>query len=172
MSEDKYDYKRFGCDAKRVGQAVVDILSKGNHPLITAGEITDGQAEKYRKSLEEAIETGEKIYESPFYVVVMTNKEFWAANVVRNWFIPRQTPPFATTLYQFYPNHMKTLYMVDPSRGHLKICWSIPGVQEMIQISLKPDMFDSRLVKYINDFALGRLDQESYSFDYDLINDF
>lgn len=172
MSENKYEYNQLGCHAKRVGQAVVDILAKDNHPILTAGEITDAQAEKYRQSLEEAIETGKKLYKSPFYILVVTNKEFWAENVVRNWFIPRQTPPFATTLYQFYPNHMKTLYMIDTDRGNLKICWSIPGVEDMLTISLKPFDYDRRLVDWIKDFTEGNLDREKYSFDHDLVNNF
>ena len=164
MGKDKYDYDRFGCSAKRVGQAVADILEKDNHGIITAGEITESQADKYRISLEEAIITGTKLYKSPFFILVITNKEFWAENVVRNWFIPRQTAPYATTLYQFYPNHMKTLYMVDIEKGQIEIMWSIPGVQDMITIMKNCLMYHPKLVQWVEDFNKGLLNKDEYKF--------
>lgn len=171
MAKDKYDYDQFGCSAKRVGQAVVDILSKDNHGIITAGEITESQADKYRRSLEDAIDTGTKLYKSPFFVLVVTNKEFWAENVVRNWFVPRQTCPYASTLYQFYPNHMKTLYMVDVDKGQFEIIWSLPGVQDMNSIIKTPHLYHPRLVQWITDFTKGRFDKDSYDFSYDPLRD-
>lgn len=169
MSDDtsKYDYKRFGCDAKRVGQAVVDILAKDNNPLITTGEIIESSAHKYREDLEKAIEDGSKKYTNPFFVIVFTHKEFWAENVVRNWFIPRQTAPFASDIVRDYPNHMKTLYMVDADRGNIKICWSLPGFQDMLSIKNTPLAYHPELVKWVNDFFSQKLDCEKFSFDTD-----
>lgn len=167
MKEDsKYDYNRFGSKGKRVGQAVVDILSRDNNPTITAGEIAEDRAGEYRDELEKAIASGAKMYGNPFYVLVFTHKEAWAANVVRNWFIPRQTAPKALELFQKYPHYMKTLYVVDEQRGNIKICWSIPGVEEMKSIMKSPRTFDPQLLKWIDDLALGNLDKDEWGFDW------
>ena len=172
MSDEKYDYKRFGCDAKRVGQAVHDILSKETNPIITAGEIVDAHSEKYREDLEKAIIHGSKCYENPFYVFVLTNKESWASNVVRNWFIPRQTAIHASHAYERYPNYVKTLYMINSHSGNVKICWSLPAAHDMFSIILRKNDYHPDLIKWIEEFGEGKLDRDSYSFDYDLINDF
>lgn len=166
-SDAKYDYNRFGSKGKRVGQAVVDILSKDHNSIITTGEINEDRADEYRQELEKAIEKGSELYENPFYVLVLTHKEFWATNVVRNWFIPRQTAPFGRHVFEQYSHHMKTLYLVDTQKGNIKICWSIPGVAEMISIGKSPQTFDKQLIAWINALARGDLDKEKWDFDDD-----
>ena len=84
----KYQYKRFGMEAKRVGQAVVDILSK-EQPNQTVEETLEQMAPEYLKQMEIAIQEGSERHQNPFYVLVFTHKEMWAANVMRNWFVSR-----------------------------------------------------------------------------------
>lgn len=167
MAEDsKYNYDRFGSKAQRVGQAVTDILSK-KQDSITTGEIIESYGDEFRKELENTIEANSDKLDSPFYILVFTHKEHWANNVVRNWFIARQTPPFASHVVEQYPNRMKTLYMIDAKKGNIKICWSLPGVGDMISIMKSPLTFDPQLVKWITDFRDGHLDKEKYEFEYD-----
>lgn len=161
----KYDYNRFGSKGKRVGQAVVDILEKGDNPYISTGEIFDASSEKFLQELEDTISKNKDRYDSPFYVVVFTNKEFWAENVVRNWFVARQSAPYATDLVCQYPNHNKTLYLVDANEGKIKICWTMPGFQEAKSILKTPQHYDPQLVQWIEDVFNCKLDKESYSFD-------
>ena len=63
--KDKYDYNRFGSHAKRVGQAVVDILSKP-HQEQTVGETLDAYSPDYAKEIEKCIEENQHKYKSPF----------------------------------------------------------------------------------------------------------
>jgi len=163
--KDKYDYDRFGCHAKRVGQAVVDILSKP-YATQTVGETLDAYAPDYAKEIEKCVEENQHKYKSPFYVFVITKKEMWAENVVRNWFIARQTPPHAFEMMEQYPNATKTLYLVDAKKGHVEALWSLPGWQDCITIAKNPDQYDPKLVKWIEMCLSKSLDRDSYTFDW------
>ena len=144
---DKYDYKRFGSNAKRVGQAVYDILKQGSQPTYTTEDIIDGYQHEYVKEFEKCIEHNKDKYDNPFYILVLSHKEHWAENVMRNWFIARQTAPSAYDMICQFANHMKTLYKIDNS-GELKVEWTLPGIQDIRSILNHPDRYDPILVKY------------------------
>lgn len=155
----RYSYDRFGSKGARVGQAVTDILSKEHSP-ITAGEIIDGYSAKYVADLEKAISENASKYKSPFYVVVLSNKEMWAENVVRNWFIARQTAPYALDMVINYPYHMKTLYITDGSGA--QVVWCVPGLEDCKSILKTPYHYDAQLVKWIKECFEGKLERDSY----------
>jgi hypothetical protein len=161
--EDKYNYNRFGKKGVRVGQAVMDIISK-DQPEYTVEDILDGMAEDFTKELTDTYEKNKKLYRNPFYVLVLTQKTMWAANVIRNFFIARQTPPHASDLERDYPNHTKTLYMFDSEKGQFKVIWSLPGIEEMKSVLRNPMPFHDDLVHWIYDFKDGKLDRDFYSF--------
>lgn len=162
---DKYDYNRFGSKGKRVGQAVYDILSKDDNPVYTAQDIIDASSEKFCRDMEEAIENAYCKYESPFYIFVITKKDPHLVNVVRNYFIARQTPPYATDMMSAYPHASKTLYIVNYEKGFVKVCWSLPSVAECVMVLSNPDANNPELVQWIETYAKKGLDKDSYSFD-------
>lgn len=157
MSDEKYDYNRFGSKGKRVGQAVYDILSK-DQPYQSAGDTFDALAPRFVQELEDTIKNNEKKYDSPFYVIVFTNKEMWAPNVMRNWFIARQTAPRAMDMIHQYPHHVKTLYKVDSKEGSHKVQWTIPGFEDCKSILKNPQAHDPQLVTWIISAFEGSLD--------------
>ncbi len=142
----KYDINKYGKKGKRVGQAVYDILLK-DQPNYTTEDILDGYSVEFVKEIESCIENNKNRYESPFYILVLSHKEPWADNVVRNWFIARQTAPDALDMIKSYSNHMKTLYRVDKV-GRLELDWVIPGIQDIRTILKNPHLYDPQLVKY------------------------
>ncbi len=73
-----------------VGKALYDILSKEQHHQ-EVGETINELAPGYIEHLKSCIEDNEGKLESPFYVIVISKKEQYALNVVRHWFIARQT---------------------------------------------------------------------------------
>lgn len=158
----KYDYQRGNVKGKRVGQAVLDIMSKPQ-PTITAGEIMENYAPRFLDELESTIEKNRSRYKSPFYVLVLTKKEPWAVNVVRNYFIARQTAPHALQLMSAYQWYTKTLYVVNEQCGEVKLCWSLPAYQECVSISKYPYLWDPDLVKWIYDCFRGKLELDDYS---------
>lgn len=150
MGQDKYDYNRFGMTAKRVGQAVVDILSKDDHRDITAEEITESRQTEYRKGLEEAARVGheEKKYSSPFYIVYLYNKEHWAVNVVRGKFCPRQTEPIPENMVTFFPYWGKDVWKVDYEKGKCEYLWTLPALETIKQILNHKELYDPALSEW------------------------
>ena len=160
-----YDYDRFGKKGKRVGQAVYDILSKPQ-AVQTVGDTLDAFGPDYAKFRQECIEDNQGKYKNPFYIFVLTKKEFWANNVLRDWFIARQTPPHAFDMMEQYSNYTKTLYLIDSERGSLKCLWSLPSWDDCITIARAPQQYDSELVKWVEECFTRRLDKDSYTFDW------
>jgi len=138
----------------KVGKAVHEILSKSNDD-ITVGEIMDEFQHKYAKEMESCLENNVNKYDPPFYVVVLTKKEPWALNVMRNWFIARQTRPSAKILREDYPNYMQTVYSYDKRSSELKIHWSLPIAQDAAVVLQNPQLYDSTLVKWVTEYSRG-----------------
>ncbi|NJL54189.1 hypothetical protein HC928_02735 [bacterium] len=147
-SSDKYSYNRFGSKGQRVGQAVVDILSK-EQPQYTVEDILEAYSHKYIAELEDCIEKNLKRYESPFYVFVLTKKEMWAENVVRNYFVARQSKPDMQDMIVEYPHATKTLYEIDSKKCSINLEWTLPGVEEAKSIMKNPSIYDPFLVDCI-----------------------
>ena len=162
-NDPRYKYNRFGMKGARVGQAVSDILSK-DQPTYTVGEIMEGFGAKFAQELEKSVNDSLDKFKNPFYILALTKKEFWADNVIRNWFIPRQTAPHASKLMSEYPNHTKTLYVVHGDRGDIKVAWSIPAFSDCISVSKNPGIYSPELVKWIEDCFTGKLDLDNYNY--------
>jgi hypothetical protein len=143
---DKYDYERFGSKAKRVGQAVYDILNATSRPQITAEDITEARQEQYLKDLKEAAELGKKEFQSPFYVVYIYNKEHWAENVVRGRFVRRQTEPLREVLIQDFPYFGKDVWKVDYNKCTVDFQWTQPALENTRQILAHKSDYDEKLV--------------------------
>jgi len=161
---DPYDYNRFGSKAKRVGQAALDLVSKDPQPQ-TVGETIDAFGPKYAEEIEKAIEDNKDKYKSPFYILVLTKKEYLIINAVRNWFIARQTAPYAFDMMEQYPEHTKTLYIVDARQGKIKILWSLPGFQDCITVAKNPHLYAPELIRWIELCFNKKLDKDEYTFD-------
>lgn len=151
--DDKYIYNKFGSKGVRVGQAVYDIISKEQAPQ-TVEETIEAFGPDFSKEFQKTVENNINKYKSPFFVLVLTKKEMWACNMLRNFFIARQTAPFSHDMVIFFPNYTKTLYKVNSDKGDVSLLWSIPGHEECKSISKSPQSFDPQLVKWI---------QEAYS---------
>ena len=161
--ETKYRYNRRGKKGARVGQAVADILSKNNSPM-TCEEVLEGFGARFAQELESTINENMGKYESPFYVFALTKKEFWADNIVRNWFVARQTPPHALEMMIQYPGYTKTLYAINSTKGDLKVAWSIPGLEECKSICRNPGIYSTDLVEWIKQCFEGKLDLDNYNY--------
>lgn len=157
----RYIYDKHGMHGARVGQAVTDILSK-EQPECTVEEMLEGFSKKFVEELEKSVQDGLEKYKDTFYVLVLTKKEPWSDIVVRNWFIPRQTPPHALDLIYDYPNHTKTLYMISDGALRVTVVWSIPAMQDCVSIARNPSIHDPQLVKWVKDAHEGSLNLDTY----------
>lgn len=143
----------------KVGQAVYDIL-KRDQVQTSVEEVLSEAEKKYTQEMEDIIQSNFNKYDSPFYIIVLTKKEPWALNVMRNWFIARQTRPKVQFLRQEFPNHMSTVYSVNKSTHELKILWSLPIKQDADVVLKNRHLYDPTLVKWIEDCNSGALDHE------------
>lgn len=159
----RYKYNKHGSKGARVGQAVHDMLSE-DHYEMTVGELLDGFGARFAQELEHTVNDSLGKFKNPFYILALTKKEFWATNVVRNWFIPRQTAPYPSDLVKGYPNHTKTLYVVDGDRGDIKVAWSIPADGDCKSILKRPNIYSQELVSWIKDCLSGKLDLDNYNY--------
>lgn len=145
-------------DSAKVGQAVYDILKKDQAPIEVQEVINEYQG-KYLQEMESCIKQNMDKYEPPFYIIVLTKKEPWAMNVMRNFFIARQTRPLCAHLRHEYPNFMSTVYSFDKKKSELKILWSLPIKQDAAVVLKNRHLYDPQLVKWIEDCNSGTLDR-------------
>ena len=167
IQSDPYDYNRFGAKGKRVGQAALDLISK-DQPYQTAGDTIDAFGPRYAEEVQKTVEQNRKKYHSPFYLLVFTKKEYLIINAVRNWFVARQTAPYAFDMMQQYPEHTKTLYIVDAEKGKIKLLWSLPGFSDCITVASNPDIYSPDLVRWIYMCFNNKLNRNTYTFDEDI----
>ena len=152
-----------------VGQAVQNILN-GSREQCTTEDIIENYKQQYEKDFYKACEKGVEFhYDTPFYILVLQNKEFWAENVVRNYFIPRQTPPHALDMVETYPHHNKILYMVNPESNQIKICWNIPGYEDCKSILKNPKGLSTQMIKWIQNAMAGKYELDAYEFDKEIV---
>lgn len=140
----------------KVGEKVYEFMSKPQEQM-EVGEIIDAYKDKYTQEMHDVLLKGSRIFDPPFYVVVLHKKEPWAVNVLRNWFVSRQTKPLPTTLRNDYPNHSHTVYSFDQRSCELKICWNLPTSQDANTILKNKQLYDSQLVDWIVKFNNGTL---------------
>lgn len=159
-NDKRYTYDRFGMQGKRAGQAVYDIITQDN-PVYTVEDVLDGYSKKYAQEIEDCIEANRKRYQSPFYIFVLSAKEMWATNLVRNWFIARQSKPNGSDMMVEYPNHTKTLYRIKDDEGLIELVWTLPGIEDCKSIIKNPAPYDPELVRCVNACFSGDLDERA-----------
>ena len=145
--------------SQTVGQAALNLLTKANsiYEMQEVQETVDAMTPAYYAELEDTIAKNRHKYESPFYVVCLRKKENFFINVLRQWFIARQTQPLACVLFRDYPNHDHDVWEID-SQGEPKLKWTLPPGQEMQTIMKNPHLYHSDLVSWIKKYQDGFLE--------------
>lgn len=161
LVDDRYSYDRFGSKGARVGQAVVDILSK-EQPAYTAEDILDEYGKDHlnriRKMADEAVKNN---YQSPFYILSLLKKtlgQIGVDNALVESNRPFNLKPKIKDVADAHANATKTLYKVDKEKGEISLVWTIPSYQECQTILKAPDLYDEALVKFVKSYADGVLD--------------
>ena len=85
-------------------------------------EIDSGSGgESWEDHFKQCMERGEKRFDGPFFIVVLTKKERLLDNVVRRYFIDRLTCPL--------PEYDQTVFRVIPGSDAIEYIWSVPDWQ-------------------------------------------
>lgn len=139
-----------------VGKKVFEILSKPVE-MQEVGETLEAMTPKYMEELFATASFNKNKLDSPFYIVVLRKKEPWALNVLRQWYIARQTKPLASFLRRKFPNHDHDVYLVNSKTEEVMHLWTLPTAQDSSTILKHKDMYHSDLVKWIQQFESGNL---------------
>lgn len=150
MKAEGYGYDRFGSKGQRAGQAVYDIISK-EQSAQSVEETLEAWGPDFAIELENCIQDNKDKFDGPFYIFVLTKKEMWATNLVRNWFIARNTAPDMGPMMLDYPHATKTLYKIDPRAGALELVWTLPGLEDCRSIASSPSSYDPTLNKWVEE---------------------
>jgi hypothetical protein len=143
-------------DPAKVGQAVYDILSKPQE-MQTVEETYTEMTPKYFEELKKACEDNASKFSPPFYIVVLRKKEFWADNVLRQWFVARQTRPDPRVLRRDYPNHDHDLWKYNHTTGDVSLQWTLPTKQDADMMLRNWQLYHSDLIRWISEFNAGTL---------------
>lgn len=107
---------------------------------------------EYEQNFHECLERGKKQHLSDFYVVVLTKKERLLPNVLRHYFLHRNscpTPDYDQAVYKYYKEHDGFEFMwVIPDRNTCKM---------MLKDALYLPESQHELLRFVMDFADGSL---------------
>jgi hypothetical protein len=144
----------------KVGQALYDILSKPQHDQ-EVGETLAEMSPDYIESLKKCIEDHVGVFKSPFYIVVMGKKETYALNIVRHWYVARQTLPTSKFLMGKFPNCFHEVYRYNEGSGDCHLLWCLPEQWCHEEIMTHPESYDRQMVDWVFDHYNKGLGEEA-----------
>lgn len=137
-----------------VGKISLDLTSKNEKVTHSAHDQMQEQLEDYEKNVIHCIHNFK--VQAPhlkhFYIVVITKKERLMQNVIRNYFMARQTCPT--------PEYDQTVYEYSDLTGDLKFMWVVPSkdtCEELKENALNVAPEERQLLKFVLDFMDGTL---------------
>jgi len=102
-----------------IGKISLDLMEKSHDDTHTPREQMLEQLKDFEKHIELRIESGKKEFPGDFYIVVETKKEPLMPNVLRNYFISRQSCPT--------PGYDQTVYRYNRKSGSIEFMWVMPA---------------------------------------------
>lgn len=146
--------------SSKVGKAVFEIMSKPQE-LQEVGETLEAMTPRYYEELFATVYANKDKYDAPFYITVLRKKEPWAINILRQWFIARQTCPTAKFLRDSYPNHDHDVWKINFPKSEFRLEWTLPTAQDSRTILQNRELYNEDLVKWIMQFNAGTLNGPS-----------
>lgn len=104
-----------------VGKISWDLLANASYLDHSPDEQMQEQLDTYEKNILEAIERGKNIFPNDFYIVVETKKEPKMKNVIRNYFIVRESCPT--------PQYDNSVYKYHYATEECEFLWVLPSKQ-------------------------------------------
>lgn len=135
-----------------IGKLSLDLLDGSSELDHSAHEQMQQQLIEYENNVIECLESGKKTYPHDFYIVVETKKEPKLKNVLRNYFLHRQTCPTPT-----YDNVVYKYHKLDDA---LEFLWVLPSKQTykmMLNHMLEIPSEEHELLRFVLDDADGTL---------------
>ena len=145
-----------------VGQAALNLLAMANasHDMQEVQETIDAMTPAYWAEFEDCAKKNSSKYQGKFYIVCLRKKESCFVNVLRQWFIARQTRPLAFTLRRDFYNFDHDVWEIDKC-GQARLLWTLPPAQDCLTIMKHPELYHSDLTAWIKAFDDGTLDLDN-----------
>jgi hypothetical protein len=108
----------------------------------------------YMDELQDCAEDNFKNYESPFYIAVLTKQEELLKNIIRNYFVARQSCPT--------PTFDQSVFKVNKDAGTIEYLWTVPNkkaAEFLWQNAQKIKAEQHQLLQFVMDFKSGELDK-------------
>lgn len=135
-----------------VGKLSRDLLLKNETPTHSSEEQMREQLSEYEKNVDICVKHHKKLFDTDFYVIVLTKKEKLMSNVIRNYFYGRLSCPT--------PDYDQIVYRYNLSSDLLTLLWVIPDRITSRYFrdyahEVNPTQFE--LLSYVLKFADGTL---------------
>jgi hypothetical protein len=160
--------KESNYEKKTVGSYSYELQQKNEkiNPIDLQRQVHKGNnnEDSYENQIRLAVERGCKLYDNDFFVIVIFKKERLMVNVVRQYFLPRQTCP--------RPEYDQVVYRYFRGSHSLEFVWVIPDKETCSLLPFYKDMIpkeQSELSKFVFDFNSGKLDELSDSINRELL---
>lgn len=136
---------------KTVGKIATDLLINANETHSVTEQMQENLSE-YDKNIYECIELGKKEYTGDFYLVVITKNEKLLQNVLRHYFLSRQSCPS--------PQYDEAVYKYHSSEERVEFLWVVPSKQTceyFVVNSLQIPEEERQLLDFVLRFTNGDL---------------
>lgn len=134
-----------------VGKIASDLMLKApesRDPI----ELQRKMQEDWPKEIDICISNHLNIFDSDFYVVILTKRERLMPNVFRNYFIGKPTCPT--------PDYDQSVYKFHRKEGMVEYLWTVPDREACLYLknnALFVDPKERELLGFVLDFADGTL---------------
>jgi hypothetical protein len=147
---------------KTVGKIAVDLMQGPQENKDSIAQ-TDAMLSDFDKNFYEAFDRGKAQFSGIFHVVVITKKERLLENVLRNYFLVRESCPT--------PDYDQTVYRCDQKRQIIDLLWTVPNIQACEMFRDRADSVPSEqkeLLKCVLAFYDGTLLRRCKEFNKEL----
>ncbi len=134
-----------------VGKIALDLMKK-TPDTRSVIELEREMHTDYEKNVYEAVETGKKMFDGDFFVVVLTKREKLLQNIMRHYFLPRQSCPT--------PDYDQAVYHYHRLDDKIEFLWVVPSKEACLMYLVQRNEVvpqEYPLLSYVLGFADGTL---------------
>jgi hypothetical protein len=142
-------------DNKTVGAIAKELMEKDQDKYDLV-EMQRAMQEDWNKNIRLALEDGKKNFERNFYIVIETKRERIMENVIRNYFLTRESCPS--------PNYDQTVFRYLSKEEMLEFLWVLPCKDACLNMkdhALEIDKEERDLLHFVLDFYDGVLEKRA-----------
>jgi len=122
-------------------------------------ELQRGMQKEYLDELIDCVKTHDKIFDTDFFIVVITKNEKLMPNVFRNYFVARLSCPT--------PDYDQTVFRYHKKDQNLEYIWTVPCKDACIYLknnALQVEQEEKSALNFVLQFSDGTLFKKAQTF--------